>query len=325
MDAVEAARGADVLATPLVSPTAPRPEPPPARGGPAAGLDRGRVHLALLAVQVLFGLWPVAGASLLAHLSPEALVGVRLALGAPLLALAAGLHRERPPPLAELARLSALGALGISVNQLLFVGGLQRSGPVNASIAVLLIPPFTVGAAHLLGRERTHGRRAAGVALALAGGAALVGVERLDGSSARLVGNAMLVANTASYAVYLVLARSTIARLGSVRTVAWVMVLGALEAAPLTLPATLAVDWAGLPPAAWASVAFVVIGPTVLTYLLNAWALSRAESSLVAVYVYLQPPIAALASWWAFDLVPSARSLVAAAVIVAGLTLATRR
>jgi len=30
-------------------------------------------------------------------------------------------------------------------------------------------------------------------------------------------------------------------------------------------------------------------GPTVAAYLLNAWALSHAESSLVAAYAYLQP------------------------------------
>lgn len=285
---------------------------------------RARVHLALVTVQLLFALWPVAGASLLAHMSPAALVGVRLALGAPLLALVAGLHRERPPELGDLTRLAGLAALGISVNQLLFVGGLARSGPVNASVAVLLIPPFTVGAALLLGREKPRWQRLAGVAVALVGGAVLVGAERFDGSSERLVGNAMLVGNTASYGVYLVLARGTIARLGSLRTVAWVMLLGALEALPFTAGATLAVDWLALPATAWGSVAFVVLGPTVMTYWLNAWALSRAESSLVATYVYAQPPIAALASWWLLDVLPTGRVLVAGAIIVVGVALSSR-
>lgn len=289
------------------------------------GGRRAAVHGALLTVQLLFALWPVAGASLLKIMSPGALVGVRLAASAPILALIAGLHREKLPSLTDLARLAGLGALGISVNQLLFVGGLSRSGPINASVAVLLIPPFTVGAALLLGRERLRWQRGVGVLIALMGGAVLVGAERLDGSSSRLVGNAMLVANTASYAVYLVLARGTIARLGALRTVAWVMVLGAIEALPFTLAETLAVDWRGLSAPAWGSVAFVVLGPTVLTYLLNAWALARAESSLVATYVYAQPPVAALASWWLLDVLPSGRVLVAGAIIVVGLALATRR
>lgn len=121
------------------------------------------------------------------------------------------------------------------------------------------------------------------------------------------------------------LARKTVAKLGALRTVAWVMVLGGLEALPFTAMPTIAVDWSALPPSAWAAVAFVVLGPTVLTYLLNAWALSRADSSLVAIYVYAQPPIAALASWWLLDIFPSGRVMVAGAIIVVGLALATRK
>ena len=50
-----------------------------------------RVHAALVLVQILFGLWPVAGSAVMQHMSPAALIGFRLMLGAPLLALAAGL------------------------------------------------------------------------------------------------------------------------------------------------------------------------------------------------------------------------------------------
>ena len=297
----------------------------PATPSPADhGQHRARVHAALVSVQLLFALWPVAGASLLQHMTPAALIGIRLALGAPILALLAGLHRERPPALPDLARLAGLAALGVSINQLLFVGGLARSGPINATVAVLLIPPFTAGAALLLGREKPRWQRLAGVAIALAGSAVLVGAERFDASNTRLVGNAMLVANTASYALYLVLAGRTIAKLGSLRTVAWVMLLGAVEALPFTLGPSLAVDWLALPVSAAGSIVFVVLGPTVGAYFLNAWALSRAESSLVATYVYAQPPIAALASWWLLGVLPTGRVMVAGAIIVVGLALATR-
>jgi drug/metabolite transporter (DMT)-like permease len=286
-----------------------------------------QVHAALITVQVLFALWPVAGASLLRFMSPAALVGVRLALGAPILALAAraALGRLSLPSPAELLRLAGLAALGISLNQLLFVGGLARSGPVNASVAVLLIPPFTVGAALLLGRERPSARRLLGVGVALIGGAVLVGAERFDGSQARLLGNLMLVANTACYALYLVLARGAIARLGSLQTVAWVMVLGALEALPLTAADTLHIPWSTLPLSAWGSIAFVALGPTVLTYLLNAWALARADSSTVATYVYAQPPIAALAAFLLLDITPTVRALIASGIIALGVALANQR
>jgi drug/metabolite transporter (DMT)-like permease len=43
----------------------------------------------------------------------------------------------------------------------------------------------------------------------------------------------------------------------------------------------------------WLWVAYIVIFPTILTYLLNLWALTRVSSNLVAVYIYLQPLFAA--------------------------------
>jgi drug/metabolite transporter (DMT)-like permease len=288
------------------------------------GQQRARVHAALLSVQLLFGLWPVAGASLLQHMTGAALIGIRLALGAPLLVLLSGVYRERVPAWPDLARLAGLGALGVSINQLLFVGGLARSGPINATVAVLLVPPFATGAALLLGREKPGWQRLAGVGLALTGSAVLVGAERFDLTNIRLVGNAMLVGNTACYALYLVLARNTIAKLGSLRTVTWVMVLGAVESLPFTLGPTLAVDWLAMPDGALGSIVFVVLGPTVGAYFLNAWALSRVDSSLVASYVYAQPPIAALASWWLLGVLPTGRVMLAGVIIVAGLALAAR-
>ena len=45
---------------------------------------------------------------------------------------------------------------------------------------------------------------------------------------------------------------------------------------------------------AWWSLAFVIVGPTIAAYLMNAWALKYAESSVVAAYTYLQPVFAVI-------------------------------
>jgi drug/metabolite transporter (DMT)-like permease len=282
-----------------------------------------RVHLALVVVQLLFGLWPVAGVAVMAEISPAALIGVRLIAGAPLLAGLAGLWRERPPAPRDLGILAVLAALGVSVNQLLYAVGLNRAGPVNASIVVLLIPALVLGASALIGQERLRPARVLGVIVALAGAAILLRAERLDLSDQSTGGNLMLIASASVYALFIVLARPVIARLGALRTTAWVFVLGALEALPLTAPALARESWLELPAWAWASLGFVVLGPTVLTYLLNAWALRFVESSLVGAYVYLQPVVATLGAWAILDVIPSARSLGAGLVIVIGVALSS--
>jgi drug/metabolite transporter (DMT)-like permease len=274
-------------------------------------------------VQILFGLWPVAGSAVLRDMSPSALIGFRLLLGAPLLALAAGLPWHEPPPLAELGRLALLGALGISVNQLLFAEGLARAGPINASLSILILPAITLVVTASLGIERPTPRRLLGVALAFAGAALLLRIERFDTSDRVAVGNLMLLCNVTAYSLYIVAARPVLARLGSLRTMAWVFVFGALEALPLTGPAFARVPWLDLPRWELGSLAFILFGATLATYLLNAYALARTQSSVVAVYVYVQPVIATLASWYWLQVKPAARTLLAGALIAAGVTLST--
>ncbi len=281
-----------------------------------------RVHLSLLTVQLLFGLWPVAGAAVFRHMPPPALIGFRLTLGAPLLALAAGLLFRQLPSRGDLLRLAALAALGISINQLLFAEGLYRAGPINAALSILLVPAVSMVVAAALGHERLNRRRILGVGLALFGAAIFLEVEQFDLGSRRVVGNLMLVTNACVYALFLVLARPVIARLGALNTIAWVFVFGAVEALPLTLGPMTEVAWLSLPGWAYGSLAFILIGATLVTYTLNAYALRNVESSLVAVYVYLQPVIASVASYILFDDLPTLRTLVAGAVIVCGVTIA---
>jgi len=282
-----------------------------------------RVHGALLLVQILFGLWPVAGAAVLREMSPPALIGFRLFLGAPLLAMAAGLPWQKPPSASDLGKLALLGALGISINQLLFAEGLLRAGPINASLSILLMPAITLVITTLARIERPGALRLVGVVLAFVGAALLLRIERFDLRDRVAVGNLMLLGNVTAYSLYIVLARPVLARLGSLRTMAWVFLFGALEAAPLTAPAALGVGWTALPHWALGSLAFILLGATLATYLLNAYALKRVESSVVAVYVYVQPVIAVLSAWILLGTVPTLRTLFAGVVIVVGVGLSS--
>jgi len=63
----------------------------------------------------------------------------------------------------------------------------------------------------------------------------------------------------------------------------------------------------------------------VLTYVLNYWALARVPSSVVALFIYVQPLIAATLSAALFGERPAPRVLAGAALIFAGVFLALRR
>lgn len=274
---------------------------------------------ALLLVQILFGLWPVAASGVMAEVSPLALVGFRTLLGAPLMfALIAG--ARRPQPLGALLRLAGLGLLGVTANQILYIQGLSLAGPINASILVTTIPIATLIAAMLFRQEDLRPNRVLGVGLAMFGVWILVGAEQLE-LGGRFLGSLLILGNTTSYGLYLVFARRVVAEVGALTAVAWVFGFGALFALPFTGGPVLETSWMALSPSTWLGLVFILLGPTVGTYFLNAYALKRADSSVVAVFIGLQPLIGGLAAWFAFGERMSLRGFVAAALIVLGVAL----
>jgi drug/metabolite transporter (DMT)-like permease len=133
--------------------------------------------------------------------------------------------------------------------------------------------------------------------------------------------------NALSYSAYLVLSKPLAMRYPPLVVITWVYVLSLV-----TLPALGPfVGWgadlvpAEASPRAWWSLAYVLVFPTTLAYLLNVFALSRLRASTTAVYVYVQPLIAALAGWLAFDEAPTRAMLVAAACIFVGIWMVARR
>ncbi|MEM7679243.1 MAG: EamA family transporter, partial [Myxococcota bacterium] len=97
------------------------------------------VYAALVTVQILFGIWPIAGALALNEVSPPALIGFRTLVGGPLLFLLLSSSR-RWPSRQDLLALAALSTLGIVGNQLLYAEGLKRAGPINAVVMIVIVP-----------------------------------------------------------------------------------------------------------------------------------------------------------------------------------------
>ncbi|HJL14048.1 MAG TPA: DMT family transporter [Sandaracinaceae bacterium LLY-WYZ-13_1] len=283
------------------------------------------VHGALVAVQLGFASHHVVSKVAVAEVPPGALAFVR-ASSAALIMLAIHLARRGLPrvPVRDLPKLAGAALLGIAGNQLLFFHGLSRTRATNASVLVTTIPVFTLVATLVLGREKATWRGIGGVAVALSGVLYLVGVEALTVGVETIAGDAMIVANAACYGTYLVVVTNLVKRHGSMTAVVWLFTFGALWVAPFGVPDLLTTA-PRLAPAIWAAVAWVVLVATVFTYLVNAWALRYAPASVVAIYIYLQPVAATALAVTFLDEPVTARLLVAALLVFAGIFLVTRR
>jgi drug/metabolite transporter (DMT)-like permease len=249
-------------------------------------------------VSVLFGANYVVAKVALREVSPLDLVVIRTSGTAIILFAALRLQRRPAVParltLRDLLELVLYSLLGATINQLCFLAGLERSTATNASLMLVSIPLLTLALAVLLGREQASARGAIGIVIGLSGALLLLvprgGVEL---ASRAAVGNLLLLCGGSAYALYLVLTRPILARRRPTEVVAWVFLLAAVTVLPFGLTGLRSLMSSGVSPTGWWSIAYVVIGATALPYLLNSWALVRVKSSIVAVYILLQPVIAA--------------------------------
>jgi drug/metabolite transporter (DMT)-like permease len=288
-----------------------------------------RVHAALVAVSLLFGANTFVAKIALREVAPLALVLLRTAGTAAILFAVS--RRQRGAPMSpftrsDYARLLAYSLLGASINQVAFLEGLARSTATNAALMVVVVPVLTLGFAVALGRERASLAGILGIALGLAGALLLIlprgGVEMAPHA---VLGNLLLLLSGASYALYLVLTRSMLARHDALRVVNWTFLFAALTLWPLGLAELRDALRSGLTATGTASVAYVVIGGTAVPYLLNNWALARVHSSIVAVYVLLQPVVAASLGRIVLQEQFGPHAAVAAVLVVAGVVLSTLR
>jgi drug/metabolite transporter (DMT)-like permease len=294
---------------------------------PDAHAHRRRVlhgHLALLAVQVCFGFFPIFGKLAFDGFSPRAVAAWRFLVGGLALgALAWARHgRAMIPRREDLLRLQVCSLLGVVINMVVFLEGLERSTAVNAGLLMPVIPVYTFAIAVAVGQERFRLRRGAGILLALAGTLFLLFQKGPDLSSEHLTGNLLIVVNTLSYSLYLVVSKPLLRRYPPFVVIAWVFLLS-IWSIPL-----FARGETFLPPeasaGAWLSLTYILVFPTLIAYLLNTFALSLVTASTTATYILLQPLIAVTAGVLVLGEPFLPGTGFAAAVILAGVWLVVR-
>lgn len=283
-------------------------------------------HLALIAVQILFGTWPIFGKVVLRSMSPSSLVALRLTGAALAFAL---LQRKLTPllrmPIKDILLLALCSVLGVVGNQFLYVKGLSLTTAINSTLLSTTIPVFTLFVSILFGHDRLSPRRLFGIALAAGGVAYLVNPAHADLSPQTTAGNILLVSNSLLYGIYIVISKTLFQRYGALNVITWIFLVGSLVTVPVGIYSLQKENLGALTAGVWVLIVFIIIFPTVAAYYLNAWALTKVPPSTVAIYIYLQPLIA-------FGFAPlllgeefSMRTIIAALLIFAGVAVVTKR
>ncbi|MGZ4808973.1 MAG: DMT family transporter [Thermoanaerobaculia bacterium] len=252
-----------------------------------------RVHAALFGAATLFSLNYIVSKVAMRSFAPLTFAYLRI-LGSALLLHVSAPRDRTPIDRADFWRLAGFSLLAVAFNQTLFLTGLALTSAHVAAILITAMPVFTLAIALVLRREQGTPRKIAGIVLAAVGALMIVGGERIEGTRDSMLGALCIVLNSLSYALYLVLSKPMMARLSARRVVTRMFDVAAMAMIPIAIVPLIHQKWSVIPGSAWLGLVVVIAGPTVGAYLINAWALDRADSSLVAAYIYVQPVLATL-------------------------------
>ena len=281
-----------------------------------------KVQATLLTVAILFTSNYLISKLGMKEFAPLSFAWLRVAGSALLLW---GIARGERLPEGSGRRVVLFSVLAVVINQTMFLSGLAFTTVQVAAILITSIPVFALGAAIAMGHEKATATRVGGIALACAGALLVVGGEGWHGTAQSVIGAVLILINCLSYALYLVVSKPDMAHLSPRALVARMFAVGTLLMLPISAIPLWREDWAAISPRAWMALLLVILGPTVAAYLLQAWALQYADSSIVASYVYVQPVLATILGALLFDEAIRPIVLVAGVMICAGVWTAGRK
>ena len=186
------------------------------------------------------------------------------------------------------------GMIGLFLFIFLFNLALQYGSPVDVSIILTTPPVMVVIISSILFKTKISGLKAIGLILSLGGALMLVLIGGSHhGSSRSMTGNIFAFLCCLCYAFYLISLKNIASKYHPVTLLRWVFLAACVGAIPLGF-LDLGKSELVLHPdiSAILMVAFVIIFPSFLSYLLMPPAIKRIGHELVSMYQYLIPVIA---------------------------------
>ncbi|MFN4082382.1 MAG: DMT family transporter [Bacteroidia bacterium] len=255
-----------------------------------------KIHLALFTVALIYaGTFSIAKIVMPIYVKPYAFILMRVSVATVCIFL---FHRLYVKGSINLKKdfwpLVVSAIFGVAANMLLFFKGLSITTPINGAVLMLNTPIFVIVFAAIMLGEKLTVKKVSGILMAAIGALFLVGGTRLSFNSETALGDLYITLNAIIYAFYLVYAKRLMQTYHPLTVTLYSFFIGFFLVLPFGLNQTFEIDFLSLPLNIWLCILFVTVGSTFITYVLNAFALKHASSSLVGSYIYLQPVLATI-------------------------------
>lgn len=255
-----------------------------------------RVHLALFAVALFYaGNFSFAKWAMPEYISPSAFILLRVGAGM-LFFLVHYLFfsQERIERKRDYWQLIVAAFFGVAFNMTAFFKGLSMTSSINASVLMLIAPVFVVIFSAIGNKTPIKSLVYAGTIIAFIGAALLMDIFHFSLDDDGLTGDILVMLNAISYAYYLYYVTRLLKKYNAMTITTFLFLFGFLMVLPVGASDFMQIAWETLPIKAIFAMIYVIVGVTILAYLLNAWALQNSNSTTVGSYIYLQPLLATL-------------------------------
>ncbi|MBQ6821277.1 MAG: EamA family transporter [Bacteroidales bacterium] len=290
--------------------------------------DKLSGHLSIAAAYTIFGLnivfcKDIANSEVVA---PEVLFTLR-AIGASALfwLISLFLPKERIEK-GDSLKIVAASFTGLFVPQMTFLMAITMSSSIDTAVLGTLGPIFTMFFAFLFLGEPITGRKAGGVALSFAGVIFLIfnSVHSGGASSSSPMGIALLLLNSISFSFYLGYFRPLISKYSVVTFMKWMFLSSLLLSLPFSFKGLISTDFAAIPAGIRWEIGYLIVFATFFAYFLIPFGQKRIRPTLVSMYNYLQPIIAAIVSIAIGMDSLTWQKILATAFVVGGVVLVSR-
>ena len=217
--------------------------------------------------------------------------------------------------------------MGMCINMLSFFKGLELSTPVNSGIFATTNPIIILLLSYLFLGEKIGIRKFLGITLGFTGALILVlyGTQNTGNAPNVLMGNILFMINSVFFSGFIIVVKPLSEKYNTVTIMKWLFLIGFILTFPVTVSEYTEVDWPNMPLDVLLRVAFVVLGTTFSTYLLNLYALRNLQASTVGAFAYAQPVIAiSYAIYTGNDILDGVKAI-ACLVIMLGVYLVSKK
>ena len=192
-------------------------------------------------------------------------------------------HKLKDPP--EILATLGLGTLFFALYPYLFALSLAHTTAARGSLALSTMPLLTLSFAILLGREAFSWTRLSGILIAVGGLAYALSTKLEGATSAAWKGDLIMIAAAGMQAVYNVLSRPFIQRVGALPFTAFGMCIGALVLVAFSAMSGVFQALPHLDGAAWAAIVYLGVFGCAVLWVLWSVGIRLANPSSVALTV----------------------------------------